>query len=150
MKKDRVYVDTSVIGGCLDEEFAQWSLPLLAMAKQGEVLLLVSDLLIEELQEAPEEVRELLPAIPASSQLLIHANDETDLLLQAYIKEKIVGRRYTTDAHHVAMASVYRADVLLSWNFKHIVHLDKIRKFNGVNLGLGFPLVEIRSPKEYV
>ena len=55
-----------------------------------------------------------------------------------------------THARHVAMVSVYRADVLLSWNFKHIVHLDEIRKFNGVNLRLGYPIVEIRSPKEYV
>ena len=130
--------------------FAEWSLPVLAMATRGEVLLLVSDLLIAELQEAPQKVRELIPAIPAANQALVQVNDETDLLLQAYMKDKIVGRRYTTDAHHVAMASVYRADVLLSWNFKHIVHLDKIRKFNGVNLRLGYPIVEIRSPKEYV
>jgi len=150
MKKDRVYVDTSVIGGCLDEEFAEWSLALLAMAERGEIVLLVSDLLAEELQGAPEDVRKVLPGVAGSSQLLVHVNDETDALLQAYMKDKIVGRRYTTDAHHVAMASVHRADVLLSWNFKHIVHLDKIRKFNAVNLRLGYPIVEIRSPREYV
>jgi len=150
MKKDRVYVDTSVIGGCLDDEFAEWSLPVIEMAMAGEIILLVSDLLVAELQEAPGEVQNLLTGVPASNQELIQVNDETDSLLQAYMKEKIVGRRYTTDAHHVAMASVHRADVLLSWNFKHIVHLDKIRKFNSVNLRLGYPLVEIRSPKEYV
>jgi len=150
MKKDRVYADTSVIGGCLDEEFAEWSLAVLELARQGDILLLVSDVLTEELQGAPKDVRELLPGIPESSQVLVHVNDETNALLQAYLKDKIVGRRYTTDAHHVAMASVYRADVLLSWNFKHLVHLDKIRKFNAVNLRLGYPMVEIRSPKEYI
>lgn len=150
LRKDRVYVDTSVIGGCFDEEFAEWSLAVLEMAKRGDIFLLVSDLLTEELQGAPEDVRKLLPDTPESSQLLVHVNDETNALLQAYIKDKIVSRRYTTDAHHVAMASVHRADVLLSWNFKHIVHLDKIRKFNGVNLRLGYPMIEIRSPKEYV
>jgi hypothetical protein len=88
MKKDRVYVDTSVIGGCLDEEFAEWSLAVLEMANRGEILLLVSDLLTEELQGAPEGVRELLPEVPQSSQLLIHVNDETNVLLQAYLKTK--------------------------------------------------------------
>ena len=150
MKKDRVYVDTSVIGGCLDEEFAQWSLAVVETARRGDILLLLSDLLVEELQGAPEDVRNLLPGIPESSQLLVHVNEETNALVQAYMKERIVSHRYTTDAHHVAMATVHRADVLLSWNFKHIVHLDKIRKFNGVNLRLGYPIVEIRSPKEYV
>jgi predicted nucleic acid-binding protein len=150
MKKDRVYVDTSIIGGCLDEEFAEWSLKVVDLAKRGRIVLMVSDLPVEELQEAPEEVRKVLPGIPASSQLPVRVNDETNELLQANLKEKIVSRRYTTDAHHVAMASVHRSDVLLSWNFKHIVHLDKIRKFNAVNLRLGYALVEIRSPKEYV
>ena len=150
MKKDRVYVDTSVIGGCLDEEFAEWSLAVVELARRGEILLMVSDLLVEELQEAPEDVKKVLPSIPESSQIAVRVDDETNELLQAYLKEKIVSRRYTTDAHHVAMASVHRADVLLSWNFKHIVHLDKIRKFNAVNLRLGYALVEIRSPKEYV
>ncbi len=150
MKTDRVYVDTSVIGGCLDEEFAEWSLAVMELAQRGEILLLISDLLTLELQGAPEEVRNLLPGVPEASRLAVHVNDETNALLQAYMKDKIVSRRYTTDAHHVAMASVHRADVLLSWNFKHIVHLDKIRKFNGVNLRMGYPLIEIRSPKEYV
>ncbi len=150
MRKDRVYVDTSVIGGCCDPEFAEWSLAVIAMAKNGDIVLLVSDLLAEELQEAPEEVRAVLPGIPASSQVPIRANEETTALLTVYLKEKIVGRRYTTDAHHVAMASVHRASVLLSWNFKHIVHLDKIRKFNAVNMLLGYPAIEIRTPREYV
>ncbi len=150
MKKDRVYVDTSVIGGCLDEQFAEWSLALLELAKQGKVILLVSQLLTEELAGAPPDVRELLRAVPERSQELIYASDATRDLLAAYLKEKIVGPRYTTDAHHVAMASMHRAAVLLSWNFKHIVHLDKIHKFNRVNQRLGYPPLEIRSPKEYV
>lgn len=150
MKKDRVYVDTSVIGGCLDEEFAEWSLALLEKAKRGKAILLVSELLTEELTAAPPDVRKLLQDLPEESQELIYASDATRNLLAAYLREKIVGRRYTTDAHHVAMASVHRANVLLSWNFKHIVHLDKIRKFNRVNERLGYPALEIRSPKEYV
>src|SRR5262245_24410860 len=98
VKKDRVYVDTSVVGGCLDEEFAEWSLAVVELAQCGDILLLVSDLLVAELEEAPEDVRKVLPEIPESNQLLIHVNDETSTILQAYMKEKIVSRRYNTDA----------------------------------------------------
>jgi hypothetical protein len=46
------------------------------------------------------------------------------------------------------LASIYKADVLASWNFKHIVNLNRIKGYNGVNLKYGYPVVEIRSPKE--
>ncbi len=63
---------------------------------------------------------------------------------------KIVGKRYTTDAFHVALATVAGADVIVSWNCKHIVHLEKIRGFNAVNLLNGFANIEIRTPEEVV
>ena len=52
------------------------------------------------------------------------------------------------DAQHIALASVVRADVLVSWNFKHIVNLNRIRLYNSVNMKLGYPLIDIRSPRE--
>ena len=67
---------------------------------------------------------------------------------QAYVAARVVGRTARVDALHVATASVVRADVLVSWNFKHIVQLARIRGFHAVNLRLGYPLVEIRSPLE--
>jgi len=41
-------------------------------------------------------------------------------------------------------------DVLVSWNFKHIVNFDKIKLFNSVNLKLGYPIIDIRSPLEFI
>lgn len=52
----RVYVDTSVVGGCLDEEFAEESRALLEMARRGDIVILASDLLLEELVRAPKAV----------------------------------------------------------------------------------------------
>lgn len=64
MRKSRIYVDTSVIGGCFDDEFADDSKALIEMAKRGEIILLVSDLLIDELEEAPEKVKNIIKDLP--------------------------------------------------------------------------------------
>ena len=52
------------------------------------------------------------------------------------------------DAQHIALATIRRVDVLVSWNFKHIVNLERIQGYNSVNLRLGYPLLEIRTPQE--
>ncbi len=49
---------------------------------------------------------------------------------------------------HIAVATLGRVDVVVSWNFKHIVNLNRIRLYNSVNLKLGYPMIEIRSPRE--
>jgi predicted nucleic acid-binding protein len=150
MKKERVYVDTSVIGGCFDEEFADASQGLVEMALTGKIVLVVSDLLARELALAPAEVRAIVDALPGDSVEKVKVNAETEALMEAYLKAKVVGRRSANDAHHVAVATIAKAGVILSWNFKHIVHLDKIKKFNAVNVIHGYGTVEIRSPKEFV
>ena len=127
--KLRVYLDTSVIGGCFDIEFSVESHAILKMAKQGKITLLVSDLLLEELTHAPENVKGVLPQVPVDS-----------------VEQVIRGE----DAHHVALATIARADVIASWNFAHIVNFKKIRLFNAVNLREGYPLIDIRSPSEVV
>jgi hypothetical protein len=48
----------------------------------------------------------------------------------------------------VAMATIHKVDVLASWNFKHIVNLDRIKGYNAVNSRLGYSILEIRSPKD--
>ena len=150
MKKDRVYVDTSVIGGCLDAEFAEWSGRLVEMARNGEIVLIVSGVPSRKLAFAPEEVRVIVDELPSESVDMVKASPESEDLARAYLKAKIVGRRSENDAHHVALATIAEASVILSWNFKHIVHLAKIKKFNAVNVLEGYGTLEIRTPKEYV
>lgn len=60
----------------------------------------------------------------------------------------IVGPGSRSDALHVALATIGRVDVMVSWNFKHIVNLNRIRLFNAVNLEQGYGLIEIRTPME--
>lgn len=71
-------------------------------------------------------------------------------LADQYISAKVVGRTSRADCQHIAMATLAKADVLVSWNFKHIVNLDKIRGYNGINYQLGHSMIEIRTPKEVI
>lgn len=146
----RVYVDTSVVGGCLDEEFAEESRALLQMARRGDTVILASDLLLEELARAPKAVQQVLVDLPRECVEDMQQSDASRRLCQAYLDAGVVSPQSESDAHHVALSTVGRADVIVSWNFKHIVHFDKIRLFNAVDLREGYPMIDIRSPKEMV
>ncbi len=148
MKVLRIYIDTSVIGGCLDAEFAPSSAALLDMAREGRATLLVSDLLLAELRKAPAAVMALLDSMPHSCLEFIVGSDEAKALRDAYLAEKVLGQASIKDAYHVALATVAGADVLVSWNFRHIVHVDKIRGFGWINMRMGYRLIEIRTPEE--
>lgn len=148
--KLRLYTDTSVIGGCLDEEFSEFSLKLIDEFKTGSKIINISDLTLEELENAPSEVREVLKQIPNENIEYLSLNEEAIILAERYIKEKIVSSKYLLDAQHIAIATINRSDVLVSWNFKHIVNLRRIHLYNSINLKYGYPLIEIRSPREVI
>ena len=150
MKQPRIYVDTSVIGGCLDLAFETESQLLIDMARQGAVSLLISDLVAEELLQAPPAVREILATLPDECIERVFITPETESLRDSYLAREVVGPRSASDAHHVAIATVCRADMIVSWNFRHLVHYEKIRHFNSVNLHEGYGTIEIYSPKEVV
>ena len=80
----------------------------------------------------------------------IELTEEAILLADTYIAEKVVGKTSLEDCRHIAMATIHKVDVLASWNFKHIVNLDKIKGYNSVNLKLGYQMIEIRSPKDLI
>lgn len=150
MKRLRIYVDTSVIGGCLDEEFAEESIALLKLVREGAVTLLVSDLLADELMDAPAEVKAFFDALPEASIERLQTSSESELLRDQYLAASVVAAASSDDAHHVALATVARADMIVSWNFRHIVHFAKMRGFNAVNLREGYLPIEIHSPREVV
>lgn len=144
----RVYVDTSVIGGCLDEEFAPDSRRIIDAAAAGRIILLVSAVVTGELEEAPSEVRALLQQLPRAAVVDVPVTAEVLELRNAYLAAGVVGPRRVDDAGHVAAASVAGADAIVSWNFRHIVRLDKIKAYNDVNRSKGYPELTILSPKE--
>ncbi|GHS94965.1 hypothetical protein FACS1894139_02430 [Planctomycetales bacterium] len=149
MKTQRIYIDTSVVGGYFDDEFAAATQALFARLAAGEVVFVVSDMLDEELTDAPQRVRELLDRYNKPNSLeFVEQTDEVEALANRYIAEKVVGEASVDDCRHIALATVNRVDAIASWNFKHIVNLDRIRGYNGVNLKNGYSSVEIRSPQE--
>jgi len=145
---EAAYTDTSVIGGCFDEEFAETSGQLFNMFKIGEALIVVSDLTLLELQDAPPRVRAALDEIPLAHREDVELTEEATTLAERYIAAGVVVATKRVDAQHIALATLSRVDVLVSWNFKHIVNLQRIHGYNSVNLRFGYPLLEIRTPQE--
>ena len=150
MFRPRVYVDTSVIGGCLDDEFKDYSKLLFKEFISGKKRIVVSDLVLFELEGAPEDVKDVLHGIPQGSIEYVFLNEESLSLAGTYLKEDVIAENSLADARHIAIATIERVDVLVSWNFKHIVNLNRIHLINSVNLKLGYPLIEIRSPLEVI
>jgi hypothetical protein len=143
-----VYADASAIGGCEDQEFAADSMALWQRFVDGRYRLLLSVHTLRELEGAPPAVRAHVARVPPGHHSVLEDSGESALLAEAYLARGIVGLGSRSDAIHVALATAARADVLVSWNFKHIVNLGKIRLFNAVNLERGYGLLEIRTPKE--
>lgn len=150
MHRTRVYVDTSVFGGTQDDEFCEPSLHFFRAVAHGAYGVLVSDMTYDELAPAPEPVRAVLEAIPEDCIDFVPITPEAEDLAQAYIKGGALGQSSQEDALHVALATVAGADLILSWNFKHIVNYQRIRKFNAMNILQGYKTLDIRSPLEIV
>ncbi len=148
--KQKIYVDTSIIGGFFDEEFKEATALLFQRLENREIVFVVSDLLDYELINAPVNVRELLLKYPADFFERVNLTEEAIKLADAYIDEKVVGKTSLVDCRHIAIATIYKVDILASWNFKHIVNLDRIKGYNSVNLKLGYAMLEIRNPKDLV
>lgn len=147
-RKMLIYVDASVVGGCDDVEFAEDSLALWRLFRQGQYVMVLSEHTLRELAGAPERVRKRPLEIPHEHRVILADDDEAYALAEAYLEHQIVGPGSRSDALHVALAVVSECDVLVSWNFKHIVNLGRIRLFNAVSLEKGYRPIEIRSPKE--
>lgn len=148
MKKIQVYVDTSVFGGVGDEEFQEESSRFFSLVRRGRFQILVSQLTLNELAGAPQTVRDFFDALPGECVRGIPITDEVEALAQRYLENGVLTETSRSDAVHIAAATVARADLILSWNFKDIVNYGRIRRFNGVNALEGYPEIDIRSPLE--
>jgi len=143
-----VYLDTSVFGGYFDEEFSEATVRLFSRIEEEKIGVVISEVLISELENAPERVRNLLDGIPRPQISEIALDSEVEKLAKTYIAENVVGRTSLADCLHIALATVSQADILVSWNFKHIVNVDRMRGYNSVNLKLGYRMINIHSPLE--
>jgi predicted nucleic acid-binding protein len=143
----RFYFDTSVFGGVYDIEFDEASIKLFEKEKLGQVTCVYSDLTEGELFDAPSQVKGFFRDLPKSSLELVKLTPEAITLVQSYIAENVVGKTSFNDCIHIALATIHKVDILVSWNFKHIVNVSRIRGYNSVNLRSGYQTLDIRSPK---
>ncbi len=144
----RIYIDTSVLGGCFDTEFSPWSNGLIRDFRAGRLIPVLSDVTAAEATDAPEAVRELHREMLGLAGSLLPITPTVLELVAAYGSRKILAPKYEADMRHIALATIAAVDALVSWNFRHIVRLDKIRLFNEVNVQLGYRALNILSPRE--
>ena len=148
-RKLTLYLDTSIIGGYFDDEFMLDTQQLFCEIQAGQYDIVISDLTLKELIKAPENVRTLLRDLAINFNEVI-ATDECVELASEYLAEKVVGQTSLDDCIHIATATVYKVDVLVSWNFKHIVNVHRIRGYNAVNMKNGYQPIDIRSPNNLI
>ena len=148
--KQKFYFDTSVFGGVYDKEFEEETLQLFERVKLGKIICMYSNLTETELLNAPENVRTYFKNLPKENTERVFVNAEIIELATKYIDEKVVGKTSFDDCLHIATATLNKADILVSWNFKHIVNVYRIRGYNSINLRMNYLSLEIRSPKEII
>ena len=148
MKRLKIYIENSVIGGYFDEEFKNPTQKLFCLFKNGTYIPVISSHVIAELDKgAPDHVKNNLKTLDYVEH---DVYDEMISLAEKYMEQNIVSEKFYGDALHIAIATVLCVDVLVSWNFKHIVNLNKIKLFNSVNLREGYNVLEIRTPMEVI
>ena len=146
--KQRIYIDTSVFGGYYDEEFEEFTKPLFDRIMKDEFILLFSTVTQDELEDAPKEVQMLVKHLKEEITEFVEITGEAVNLARQYISEKVVGGTSYADCLHIALATINHADFLISWNFKHIVNIQRIMGYNSINIKNGYKQLEIRSPRD--
>jgi len=145
----KIYADTSVFGGVFDEEFSRDSRKFFDEIHAGKFSLVISALVEEEIQSAPELVLAHFMRFVSISELA-EISPAVLYLRDAYLSAGIVTPKSTDDATHVALATVSQCEIIVSWNFKHIVHFQKIPKYNAINMLHGYRSIYIFSPSEVI
>lgn len=144
----KIYIDTSVFGGYFDKEFEKETKPFFDKIIKDKIKIIISEVLELEIYRAPDFIRDFYESLPVELIEKVELTDEIRKLSETYINEKVVGKTSRADCQHIALATIYKADVLASWNYKHIVNLERIRGYNSINFREGYQMTEIRTPKE--
>lgn len=150
MKKQRLYLDTSVFGGLYDDEFKEFTQPLFERIKKSEFEIILSNITKQELENAPLKIKATLNIIPEDSLYYVQSDIDTVILAKKYIENGVVGATSFADCMHIALATIHNANILISWNFKHIVNVVRIVGYNSINIMEGYKPIDIRSPRELI
>jgi predicted nucleic acid-binding protein len=145
----KVYTDTSVFGGVFDEEFADPSKEFFAEVDMGRFKVVVSAVVEREVLAAPQAVQDLFHQVVTTAEIA-EITQEILTLRDAYLDAGVITPKSIDDATHVALATISGCHMIVSWNFKHIVHSQKIPKYNAVNVLNGYNGINIFSPSQVI
>lgn len=141
-------MDISVFGGLFDEEFKEFTEPLFDRIDKNEFSIIFSNVTRDELSSAPKKIRQRAESLPENATEIVKSDIESAKLAKRYIDEYVVGKPSYADCLHIAIATIHNGDILVSWNFKHIVNVVEIIGYNSVNLAEGYKQIDICSPRE--
>jgi len=144
-----LYLDTSVIGGYFDDEWKEATQELWRQMNAGKFRFLTSAVTVDEMTHAPEPVRELLEST-FTEESILPVTEESEKLAESYMGRNILPPKYSDDARHVAVCTIAQIEYLVSWNFKHLVNVEREKGFNAVNLLQGYRTIRIVNPLEFI
>ena len=149
-KIKRVYVDSSAVGGKFNKRLSEQTKPFWDAVERGEIIVIVSDMLDQEVEnkKTPRRVQDFLDSLLEAHAVRITTSREVNDLAERYVIEGVVDEHSRNDCRHVALATIANADVLVSWNLKHMV--ERSNEYKHVNRILGYPEIEIQTPKKFM
>lgn len=155
MKKLKVYLDTSLFNFLFeekDEEKQKATELFFQQIHNAETFLpYVSALVLRELEHAPvEKLQKMMYALKGVNAGVLEESEEAIRLSNRYVEEGLIPPKYRNDAVHLALASVYEIDVVVSWNLEHMVKLKTKRGVSGINRLEGYREIEILTPQEVI
>jgi predicted nucleic acid-binding protein len=152
MKKIRLYIDTSVLGGLFDDEEptrVNTAERLFQLIKDRVYEGFISLLTIEEVLKAPVKIHEKLKGKISETEFeILEETEESINLANAYLKDSAIPEKYLDDARHIATGVFHEVDFIVSWNYRHMVNITVRRLINSTNLKMGYNAIEIISPEE--
>ena len=146
--KQRIYIDTSVIGGCFDKEFQEWSNKLFDDFRKGNKIAVISDITLDELSFSRPEVRNHLNTIPDAFKEYILNDEQSEELADQYIKERAVTQKSHEDALHIAVGAHQKIPYLLTWNLRHMANATMRPLIETVCADKGYKAPIICTPEE--
>ena len=147
-KIKRVYVDSSVVGGAFNTRTAKDTKPFWDAFFRGEIIIIASDILEGELENAPQRARDFYADLPKSQIERVVSTDESDALAERYVTDGVASNESLDDCKHIAMATLVNADVIVSWNLKHMVKRNE--EYKKINAKLGYPQINIQTPDKEI
>lgn len=154
-KRDKLYLDTSVINFAVSiQDVAkekQATLQLLDQIKQGKFEGFISGVVVDEIMKASsEKQQELFQIINGVHLEVLAMSEEVEQLAEKYISEGVIPRKHSDDALHIAIASVHGIDIIVSWNFEHLVKSKTRREVHGINSLMKYHSIDIATPLEVI